>query len=249
MDAKKTKKKRTDNNIKSDSDRRSQPKEEEEENNTSPSLSLIKVTESNQNNNEDESISTHHPLTTSTSSTGTSKSSSSPRLTALQSRLLSQQSWQHMATSQLGGKGTIRRRRLRKVASLAPATDVADLKHAFLSKFDVNECGQMERVTFVNDDGDVTSYDGIKLAANFKANIFYLNFAPYRAVKKRRSNTKMLSSEEAAATESEPNVAVVKKGIRNDKASDLLDNLEFMDRKELLLNNEVFFFCLNLNIF
>ena len=82
------------------------------------------------------------------------------------------------ATRQLGGKGTIRRRRIRKSLSTPDPSNNEAFRH-FLSKFDFDDYGNMERVTLINDNGLITSYDSIHLYSNWKNGLFYLNLSKY----------------------------------------------------------------------
>lgn len=152
---------------------------------------------------------------------------SSERLTILQNRL-------HTATSQLGGKGTIRRRRLRKTQSLT--SDHNESKQAFINKFDLHDYGQMERITFINDKGEINSYDSVKLNANFKTGIYYLNFSQYKIAKKRRSKTKLMNENQ---NDTQQEAQAPQKGIRHDTAEEVLKNLEFVYKKENGLLNDL----------
>jgi hypothetical protein len=153
----------------------------------------------------------------------------SERLNTLQNRL-------HIATSQLGGKGTIRRRRLRKTQSLT--SDHNESKLAFINKFDLHDYGQMERITFINQKGEINSYDSVRLNANFKTGIYYLNFSQYKIAKKRRSKTQIMN-ESQKDTQQQQEEQQVQKGIRHQKAEEVLKNLEFINKKEDSLLNEL----------
>ena len=100
-----------------------------------------------------------------------------------QQRLLALQSRLH-ATTQLGGKGTMRRRKLRRTTPLL-AHDLAntEVMRSFVKKFDFTDYGQMESVSFVESNtGNVTTYDSINLMANIKSGMFHFNFSKYKNI-------------------------------------------------------------------
>ena len=89
-----------------------------------------------------------------------------------------------LQTSQIGGKGTVRRRRVRKSSALpvlAPV-DNAHTLQSFHSKHDLRNYGPMESVTFVRDNGEIQTTSAAdqpcRLAANMKAGIFCLTISP-----------------------------------------------------------------------
>jgi hypothetical protein len=61
------------------------------------------------------------------------------------------------ATSQLGGKGTIRRRRLHHKSLNSSSTPPPDLTN-FVRKFDLQPYGRMEAITIVNNDGTILNF-------------------------------------------------------------------------------------------
>ncbi|CAF0731166.1 unnamed protein product [Brachionus calyciflorus] len=91
----------------------------------------------------------------------------------------------HPSTTQLGGKGTVRRRRYRKTTNLSETQISESMKH-FLVKNEFQDYGTMEKISFINDNGDITSYDSVRLLANLK-NGFY-NFTFNTQAKPKRSS-------------------------------------------------------------
>ena len=137
------------------------------------------------------------------------------KLLALQNRL--------HATTQLGGKGTMRRRRLRKTASLHQDVSNTEAMRAFLKKFEFSDYGAMECVTLVEETGKVTSYDAVNLNANLKSGIFHLNLSQYKHVAQRkRSRTK--TDEKSKSQSPAPSIP---SGVRVDTAENLLHTLAY----------------------
>ena len=75
----------------------------------------------------------------------------------------------HATTIQLGGKGTIRRRRLRKSNSLNSQHGAESLQN-FLHRFQFQDCGKMDSVTFIYDNGTLATYDSVQVHGNLKNN-------------------------------------------------------------------------------
>lgn len=96
-------------------------------------------------------------------------------------------------TTQLGGKGTMRRRRLRKSASLSSQHDLSnsELMHQFLQRGQFQEFGKLDRVTFISDNGTLTSYDSVPVNANLKSNMYHLNLSHYHIPARKKSKTKL----------------------------------------------------------
>lgn len=77
------------------------------------------------------------------------------------------------ATRQLGGKGTVRRKVRKNVSHhLIDTSASSEHMRAFLSRFDFSDCGHVDRVSFFDDAGRVTSYDRPKLMANTKSHFY-----------------------------------------------------------------------------
>jgi hypothetical protein len=85
---------------------------------------------------------------------------------------------QHQATTQLGGKGTIRRRRLRKTHHLSQHSQISTTSHElqnFMNKFKLSNYGTIDSVTFVKDNCKIQTYNSIDLHANLNSGIYQLN--------------------------------------------------------------------------
>jgi hypothetical protein len=85
---------------------------------------------------------------------------------------------QHQATTQLGGKGTIRRRRLRKTHHLTQHSQISTTSHElqnFMNKSKLSNYGTIESVTFVKDNCKIQTYNSIDLHANLNSGIYQLN--------------------------------------------------------------------------
>jgi hypothetical protein len=93
-------------------------------------------------------------------------------------------------TVQIGGKGTVRRRRLRKTGKDQDLSN-SEAMYQFLNKFQFRDYGKLERVTFVADNGTLTSYDSVNLSANLKNHFYHLNLSQYAAAQRKRSKTKL----------------------------------------------------------
>ena len=144
----------------------------------------------------------------------TSGAKNEAQMLALQNRL--------HATTQLGGKGTVRRRRLRKSALLTQDLSNTEAMRSFLKKFDFNDYGPMETVTFVEDSGKVTSYDSVNLNANAKAGIFHLNFSKYKnASHRKRSSTSSAVRESSVSPAPKP----AQHGVRINTTDNLVHKL------------------------
>jgi hypothetical protein len=155
------------------------------------------------------------------------------------------------ATRQLGGKGTIRRRRLRHKASLViSSTDASNHKseqlRSFLNKFDFSDYGQMERVTFINDNGKFTSYDAINMHSNWKNGMFYLNMSKYRQHflhKGQRMSRSKLEDESMSSIENNNNndssSSSLSKGIKIDTAEDLMCTLNYINEQEAIFKQQL----------
>jgi hypothetical protein len=154
------------------------------------------------------------------------------------------------ATRQLGGKGTIRRRRLRHKASLViSSADASNHKseqlRSFLNKFDFGDYGQMERVTFINDNGKFTSYDAINMHSNWKNGMFYLNMSKYRQHflhKGQRMSRSKLEDESMSSIENNNNDSSSSswsKGIKIDTAEDLMCTLNYINEQEAIFKQQL----------
>jgi hypothetical protein len=121
------------------------------------------------------------------------------------------------STVQIGGKGTVRRRRLRKSNSLLNSQEFlnnSESLHSFLKKFSFNDCGKLEGgVTFIYDDGTLATYDSVNLNANTKHNFYHFNLSQY-ATNRKRSKTKL----------TELNANQAPKMVKIDRAEDLVLN-------------------------
>jgi hypothetical protein len=130
-------------------------------------------------------------------------------------------------TVQIGGKGTVRRRRLRKTNSLTSSQDLSnsDAMYQFMHKFQFRDNGKLERVTFIGDNGTLTSYEHVNLCANLKSHFYHFNLSQYAAAQRKRSKTKL----------TDPGAAI--SGLRVDTAQDLLlskGDADQMDVRELV---------------
>ena len=82
----------------------------------------------------------------------------------------------HHATTQIGGKGTVRRRRLRKTHHLTPQiASTSQEMHNFVNKFKLSNYGTIDSVTFIKDTGKIETFNSVDLFANLNNGIFQLN--------------------------------------------------------------------------
>jgi hypothetical protein len=116
----------------------------------------------------------------------------------------------------------VRRRRYRHISQIKPI-DIEQLRN-FQNKHHLIDLGQMERVTFIYDDGKISSYEKVPLHANTKSHIFNLDFSKYKNGKllRHKSNASSLSS-----LDTDP-----KKGFRVERAQDLLRALDGLNLQE-----------------
>lgn len=137
------------------------------------------------------------------------------------------------ATTQLGGKGTMRRRRLRKTSSLNSDLSNSEMMRAFLNKFEFNDYGNIERVTFIEDNGQLTSYDSVKLNANLKYGFFHINLSQYKnnQTKKRRISKSKIAEEPKRSSSAEQ---LPQKGVKINRAEDLLEKLVRINNSDIL---------------
>lgn len=82
---------------------------------------------------------------------------------------------QHQATTQIGGKGTVRRRRLRKTHHLTQTSSTSHELQNFVNKFKLVNCGPVDSVTFIKDNGRIQTLNSVELCANLNAGIYQLN--------------------------------------------------------------------------
>ena len=120
------------------------------------------------------------------------------------------------ATSQIGGKGTIRRRRLRH--SLRNSGIDTEQIRLFHSKFRLADLGQMDRVTFIQDDGKLTSYDAVPVHANTKLHLFHFDLYKYKNPSLSRTKAKPESSNQS--------------GMHVERADQLLKKLNYINQQE-----------------
>jgi hypothetical protein len=90
----------------------------------------------------------------------------------------------HCATSQIGGKGTIRRRRLRKAHLTKQQNNKffnENLKNNFLNKYKIYDEGHLDSVTLIKSNGNLktikSSKNAIKFHANSEKNLFHFSFS------------------------------------------------------------------------
>ena len=126
----------------------------------------------------------------------------------------SKRSSSHTSTIQLGGRGTVRRRRYRKNANLSENQTSESMRN-FLIKHQFQDYGQMERVSFVYENGDITSYESVKLAANLKNGFYNFNLNTHTKTKRSNSKSSNLS----------------KTNTRIDKAGELFHTLDFIKQQ------------------
>jgi hypothetical protein len=184
-----------------------------------------------QSHNEETTASTLLVADDETSANNTNKNE---RFLALQSRF--------HATTQLGGKGTMRRRRLRRTIPLLSA-ELANTEHmrSFVKKFDFADYGQMESVSFVESrTGKVTTYDSVNLMANIKSGMFHFNFAKYKNVSHHRRRSAQ-AKRDASTREKSPSPAptslsasVHSSGVHVETAENLLRKLQTSGASEVL---------------
>jgi hypothetical protein len=99
------------------------------------------------------------------------------------SKKSSQQHENHQATCQIGGKGTVRRRRIRKSKvkySNQNETFQHNLKTNFLNKYKLKDEGKLNSFSFIYDDGTVRSFTTtqnteIKFSANYEKHFYHMN--------------------------------------------------------------------------
>jgi hypothetical protein len=139
------------------------------------------------------------------------------QLHQLQTEFAQQQAGRpHVPTTvQIGGKGTVRRRRLRKTSSLTGSQDLSnsDALYQFMHKFQFRDYGKLECVTFISESGTLTTYDSVNLCANLKNHFYQFNLSQYAAAQRKRSKTKLTEAARAPIP-----------GLRVDRAEDLLLN-------------------------
>ena len=119
------------------------------------------------------------------------QSSSEPQIQPSLNRLLRNAP---PSTMQLGGKGTIRRRRLRKTNSLGSNDNLANSEamYHFMKKFQFRDYGIIECLTFITDSGTLTSYDSVNMCANLKNQFYQFNLSNYAAQQRKRSKIKLI---------------------------------------------------------
>jgi hypothetical protein len=171
---------------------------------------------------------TNNPTKTETQTStliSTAEEKENEKLLALHSKL--------HATTQLGGKGTMRRRRLRKTSSLNSDLSNSEMMRAFLNKFEFNDYGNIERVTFIEDNGQLTSYDSVKLNANLKYGYFHINLSQYKnnQTKKRRISKSKIAEEPKRSSSAEQ---LPQKGVKINRAEDLLEKLVRINNCDIL---------------
>jgi len=167
------------------------------------------------------------------------------------------------ATRQIGGKGTIRRRRLRHKTILQSADSLhnkSEQMRSFLNKFEFADLGQMERITLISDTGKLTSYDGVNVHSNWKNGMFYLNLTKYHQQRHSTSGRKMTSSSTnklddasmssiesqsavsasaSASTANTKSASTLKAGMKIDSAEDLLSTLNYIDEQEDIFRKQI----------
>jgi hypothetical protein len=138
------------------------------------------------------------------------------------------------ATSQIGGKGTIRRRRLRH--HLRSGIDAEHVR-LFHSKFKLIDLGHMERVTFIQDNGDIISYDSIPVHANYKSHIFHFDLSKYKnhrlLLRNKNKNSSALTSSETtnANAKNFDSSKIQSNSVKLDRAKNLLNKLDFINKE------------------
>ena len=139
------------------------------------------------------------------------------------------------ATSQIGGKGTIRRRRLRH--SLRNSGIDTEQIRLFHSKFRLADLGQMERVTFIQDDGKLTSYDAVPVHANTKTHLFHFDLYKYKNPSLSRTKSKSESSNQSGIHVERADQLLKKLNYINQRESSLVEgSKEFLDLKNLKMH-------------
>ena len=132
------------------------------------------------------------------------------------------------ATSQIGGKGTVRRRRLRH-STRANSTDSEQLRQ-FEARHHLSDIGHMERVTFVQDNGKITSYDKVPVHGNAKDHIFYFDLSKYSSntkLHKTKSKTDIMNASSSSIDELSKQT-----GVQVERADELLASLNFLEHQE-----------------
>lgn len=116
----------------------------------------------------------------------------------------------------------MRRRKYRHISQIKPI-DIEQLRN-FQNKYHLVDLGQMERVTFIHDDGKISSYEKVPVHGNTKSHIFNLDFSKYKNSKllRHKNSTSSLNSLDTAS----------KKGVRIERANDLLKTLNTLNTKE-----------------
>jgi len=150
------------------------------------------------------------------------------RFSALQSRF--------HATTQLGGTGPMRRRRLRRPTPLLSA-ELANTEHmrSFVKKFDFADYGQMESVSFVESGtGKVTTYDSVNLLANIKSGMFHFNFSKYKNVSQHRRRSAQAKRDASMREKSPSPSPTVHSGVHVETAENLFKKLQTSAASEVL---------------
>lgn len=125
----------------------------------------------------------------------------------------------HTSTTQLGGRGTVRRRRYRRNANLSENQLSESMRH-FLVRHEFQDYGQMERVSFVYENGDIASHDSVRLLANLKNGFYNFNLNTQTNPKRSKSRSSISSKSQT----------------RTDKAGDLFHTLDFIKQQTQIGN-------------
>jgi hypothetical protein len=120
-----------------------------------------------------------------------------------------QQNENHHATTQIGGKGTVRRRRIRKTKvkhSNQHENFNQNLKINFLNKFKLQDDGKLEGFSLVHDNGTVKSFTAssnsqLNFSANYEKNFYcmHLNSLPTAPGKPHSLNYTLTTIDEILA--------------------------------------------------
>lgn len=138
----------------------------------------------------------------------------------------------HHATSQIGGKGTIRRRRIRKthISNTSTTSTFSSINNFenkitnFTDKFKLNNYGDIESLTFVKDNGIVHTYDSVDLYANFNAGIY-----KFRIKTQQPTNFNKQKSPQIEQKQDNLPIKIKKHRSRIDNANEFLNELNNVD--------------------
>ncbi len=93
----------------------------------------------------------------------------------------------------------------------------------------------MERVTFIQDNGKITSYDQVPVYANTKLHIFNYDLTKYKHNRLHRNKSRNdLMNASASSMDDSSSKYASQAGVKVERAHELLGTLHYMNTKELV---------------